>query len=130
ANPGTEPVTVDVEWINLSGEPTGYRTAVVVPATGQIARYLSQLPEFATIPSSAGGVLRLSTTGSSSKINVIGLRARYNEIGDFLLTAVPAFAEGSAGLADTLMFPHFVDGGGFSTQFVLLNNAGNQSSLT
>ena len=47
---------------------------------------------------------------------VMGLRGRYNERGDFLITATPPAEEINAAAN---VFPHIVDGGGYSTQFVL-----------
>jgi hypothetical protein len=68
-------------------------------------------------------MLRLST--ESAGVAVMGLRGRYNERGDFLITSTPP-AEAIAENDD--LFPHIVAGGGYSTQFVLLRAATGQAS--
>jgi hypothetical protein len=60
---------------------------------------------------------------------VIGLRARYNERSDFLITTTPASNEAAPPSTATLFFPHIVDSGGYTTQFILFSgNAGQSSS--
>jgi hypothetical protein len=58
---------------------------------------------------------------------VLGLRSRRNERGDFLVTTTPPVAENSPTTPE-LFFPHFADGGGYSTQFILFS-AGSRASL-
>ena len=48
----------------------------------------------------------------------VGLRGRYNEREDFLVTTTMPSAESAPSSAE-LYFPHFVDSGGYTTQFVL-----------
>ena len=75
------------------------------------------------VPRNFEGMLRLSTQAPAG-IAVTGLRGRYNERGDFLVSATPAAEE--INVAATL-FPHIVDGGGYSQQFVLFRASGAQS---
>ena len=63
-------------------------------------------------------MLRLSTA-APAVMAVMGLRGRYNERGDFLITATPPAEEINAAANVFPVFPHIVDGGGYSTQFVL-----------
>jgi hypothetical protein len=53
-------------------------------------------------------------------VSVIGLRARYNEGGRFLISTIPALKELPLSAA-ALFVPHFVDAAGYTTQFILLN---------
>jgi hypothetical protein len=55
------------------------------------------------------------------------LLARYNERGDFLITTTPPFPENQPTTSE-LVFPHFVDGGGYETKFILLNGQSQQAS--
>jgi hypothetical protein len=72
------------------------------------------------------GVLRISST---SPISVSGLRVRYNERSDFVITTIPAANE-SAPLPDSpVFFPQFADSGGYMTQFILFG-AGPGSSAS
>jgi hypothetical protein len=61
--------------------------------------------------------LRVSSPGPA--VSVVGLRGHYNERGDFLITATPAIPEDTTPDSRPLYFPHFVTGGGYTTQFVL-----------
>ena len=54
-------------------------------------------------------------------ISVIGLRVRYNERGDFLMSTTPAVDETALPSSSPLFFPRIVDSGGYTTQFVLFS---------
>jgi hypothetical protein len=54
---------------------------------------------------------------STGPIAVVGLRGRYNERGDFLITTTPPVTDAQR-LATEWAFPHLVSGGGWSTQVV------------
>jgi hypothetical protein len=62
-------------------------------------------------------VLRVSAT---APISVVGLRGRYNERADFLITTVPVTDDSVSPSSEPIYFPHFVTGGGYSTQFMML----------
>jgi hypothetical protein len=67
-------------------------------------------------------------------ISVVGLLGRYNERGEFLITTTPAIAEDKTADTQPLYIAHFVDGGGYTTQFVLFpataQSAGTALSAT
>jgi hypothetical protein len=71
------------------------------------------------------GVLRVSST---SAIAVVGLRGRYNERRDFLITTTAPVDEARPPAATELFFPHLADSGGYTTQFVLFSGAAGQSA--
>ena len=58
---------------------------------------------------------------SSQPVTVTGLRRLVNERDDFLITAIPAISPVTAMAARSVVLPHFADGGGWSTQVVLIN---------
>jgi hypothetical protein len=61
-------------------------------------------------------------TDSASGFSVVGLRARYNERGEFLITSTPALADdASLPSSGPVIFPHFVQGAGYTTKFILMN---------
>jgi len=93
-----------------------------VPANGQVARFLYQIPGFP--PVVPRGVLRIV---SASEIAVVGLRGRYNERVDFLTSTMPAINEAAAAPVESV-FPHFADGGGYTTQFILFSGSAGQAS--
>ena len=70
------------------------------------------------------GVLRIS---SNVPVAVVGLRGHYNERGEFLVATAPAVAENSGAPSPELIFPHIVNGGGYATEFQLLNRSGRSS---
>ncbi len=125
ANASATPATVNFELSGLNGTSTGMTGSVSIPANGQAAMFLGQIPGFGALQSSFQGVLRAS---SASSIAVVGLRGRYNERRDFLITTTQPTIEGAASAAGEQFYPHFVDGGGYTTQFILFNGGTDQSS--
>jgi len=98
--------------------------SISVPGAGQNAKFLNEI--FPTLASPFRGVLR--TTTNSPGIAVVGLRGRYNERGDFLITTTPSANEGAASTSAELNFPHIVNGGGYTTQFVLFSGTAGQNA--
>jgi hypothetical protein len=125
ANDGATPNNVTLELFRLDGSPAGVSTPLTIPANGQIAKFLHELfPASWALPFQ--GVLRVSS--SSGAISVIGLRGRYNERDEFLVTTMHAANETAASSNSDLFFPHLATGGGFTTQFVLFSGTANQTS--
>jgi hypothetical protein len=89
---------------------------VDVPANGQTTLFLNEIPAFASVPVPFQGVLALS---SPSPFAVTSIRGRTNERGDFLITTTVPVDESAPVTSSELLFPHFADGGGYSTQFIL-----------
>src|SRR6185295_9319751 len=107
--------TVNLTLDRLDGSSTGLTGTLSVPANGQVATFLNQISGLAALPIPFQGVLRVT---SSSSISIVGLRGRYNERNDFLITTTPPVDEASPLPAAELYFPHFVDSGGYTTQFI------------
>jgi C-terminal processing protease CtpA/Prc len=118
------PTTVTLELTRPDGSSTGLTGSIVVPANGQVSTFLNQVPGFASLPVPLQGVLRVS---SASPVAVTGLRGRYNERTDFLITTTPPSNEAASTNA-ALFFPHFAEAGGYTTQFVLFSGSTQQSS--
>jgi len=114
ANTGSLSTDVTFELTNLQGQPVATTRKTIV-AGGHLSLFLSELPNFDSLASTFQGTLRV--TGNS--ISVLGLRGRYNERGDFLITTTPAIDEAAPPASD-LIIPHVVEGGGYTTQIVLL----------
>jgi hypothetical protein len=106
----------------LSTDTGGRRTASIdVPGNGHVGLFLKEIPAFSDLPDSFRGVLRVSTTQAGG-LTATGLRGRYNERGDFLISSTPPAAESMQ--AEPRLFPHVVDGGGYDTQFILFKASG------
>src|SRR5262249_3177899 len=88
---------------------------ITIPANGQIASFLNESPF--KVADTLNGTFTFS---SSLPISVIALRGYTNERSEFLITTLP-IASLNAGSDATVIFPHFADGGGWSTQIVLVN---------
>ncbi len=126
ANASTAPATVNFELHTLTGTSTGLTGAKVIPGNGQVSMFLTDIPGFATLASPFQGVLRISTA-SSAGISVVGLRGRWNERNEFLMTTTQPISESQAPGSSEQFFPHFADGGGFTTQFILFNGSTDQA---
>src|SRR5438132_2625157 len=81
-----------------------------------MAKFLNEPPFNG--PSSLSGAFTFS---SSIPIAVIALRGLTNERGEFLITTLPVTDLRSAAATGAIVFPHFADGGGWTTQIVLVN---------
>jgi hypothetical protein len=125
ANSSQTTATVTLNLTNPDGTQAGTAT-LTMPAGGHSAMFLSQIPGLLSSSNPFHGVLRLSTS-SAGGISVLGLRGRYNERGDFLISEMPSFNE-SIQPQGELYVPHFADGGGYDTQFILLGPPGQNST--
>ena len=126
ANASASPAVVAFELTGLSGVSTGLSGTVTVPANGQVAMFLNQIPGMQSVPRQFQGVLRVATT--SAPISVLGMRGRHNERGDFLITTTSSIAETATPPAGELLFPHLVDSGGYTTQFILYGAYAGQNA--
>jgi Reeler domain len=129
ANNGAAAASVTFELTNLDGSTTGLPAPVPVsvPASGHAAKFLAQI--FPAVPNPFRGVLRISTTAAG--VSVVGLRARYNERASaeaFIITTTPVSLEGAPPSSAESMFPQLVNGGGYTTQFILFSGSAGQSS--
>ena len=121
-NTSSNTATVTLELAKLDGTSTGLTGTVSVGGNGHTAVFLNEVQGFGALQTPFQGVLRLS---SSSSISVIGLRGRYNERRDFLITTTPPVNEATPPSNATLYFPHIADSGGYATQFILFNGQPN-----
>jgi hypothetical protein len=124
ANPNATAVNVTFDLTNLSGASAGMVGTASVPAQGQIALFANQITGLENLLV-AQGVLRIS---APLPVAVTGLRGRNNERGDFLITTVQPVNESAPPSTGDAYLPHFVDSGGYSTQFILYSGSANQSS--
>jgi len=131
SNSSGSPTTVDWDLLALDGTPTGLHTSTTIPAYGHVAMFLDQLPSFQELQTPFQGFLRISDSAYalSPAIGVVGLRGRYNERGDFLITTTTPSSESELSSSSTQsLFPYFVNGGGYTTQFILSNSSSGQVS--
>jgi hypothetical protein len=125
ANLSADPATVNLELTNLDGTSTGIINSVTIPGNGQIAKFLHDI--FPTLTFPFQGILRASGGGSAG-LSVVSLRLRYNERGELLITTTPPSNENDNPPTSELLFPDLVNGGGFTTQFILFSGSAGQTS--
>ena len=125
ANAANQVANVTFELFRFDGTSTGLRTSVPVLANGHAATFLSQLAGFGDLEAPFQGLLSVSTD-SVFGIAIVGLRVRFNERGDLLATTTPPFEEQVT--KSGLVFPHLVDGGGYTTQFILVSTSDQSTS--
>src|SRR5262249_12929166 len=123
-NAASSDTLVSFELARLDGTSAGLSGQLVIPASGQRALFLNQIPGFESLSMPFKGVLRISS--ANANITVLGVRSRWNERGDFIFTTTPAINE-SKPAGSQLIFPHFIDGGGYSTQFITFSGTPSQS---
>ncbi|HYR89037.1 MAG TPA: lamin tail domain-containing protein [Terriglobia bacterium] len=123
ANASASTATVNIEAFRLDGTSTGLTTSVTIPVSGKTAKFTSEI--FPSLPNPFKGTMKLTSTAA---ISVVGLRGRYNQRGDFLITTLPPSEEVTLGSSSEVIFPHIVDGGGYTTQFILFSGAAIQTS--
>src|SRR6266850_4677242 len=119
---------IQFELLTPGGQPSGYAGSTTLGPNSHVAMFLNQIPGLQSLPSSFRGVLRIS---SDTSISAIGLRTRYNERGDFLISTTPAIADNSPSSTEESVFPQVVSGSGYSTEFILMNAGGaSQGTLS
>src|SRR6185295_2946025 len=97
--------------------------SILIVGNGQVSRFLTDV--FASLPPSMQGVLRISAPEPG--VSVVGLRGRYNERGEFLITTTPPVSETApTNLISSYVFPEVANGGGYSTQFLLFGRSAGQ----
>ena len=113
-----------LELTALDGVATGLTESITIPASGQVARFIDEI--FSSLTTPFSGILRI--TSMATDMAMVGLRLTTNERNDFLITTTPPSDESSATTSSDLFFPHFVDSGGWTTQFILFSGSSGQTS--
>ena len=120
-NTAASVANIQFELLRLDGQPSGYAGSTTLAPNGHVAMFLNEIPGLKSLPSSFRGVLHIS---SDTSISAIGLRTRYNERGDFLISTTPAIADNTPSSTEEFVFPQVVSGSGYTTEFILINSAG------
>jgi sugar lactone lactonase YvrE len=119
---------IQFELFASDGQSTGYVGSTTLDPNGHLALFLNQIAGLNNLPATFRGVLHIS---SNTSISAIGLRTRYNERGDFLISTTPAIADNTPTSTDEFVFPQVVSGSGYTTDFILMNTAGtSQGTLS
>src|SRR5262245_30891709 len=125
ANPNPQAADIAIYFTDGIGTDFG-STRITVPANSQISRFLDQSPF------NLARTLRGTFTFSSSvPVSVIALRGLTNELNQVLLTTLPVTSlDDTFSTLGATIFPHFVDGAGWTTQVILVNAGDNENTGT
>ena len=99
---------------------------LAIPASGQVAMFLNQIPGFETLAVPFEGILRV-TAPSGSGITGAGFRGIFNERGTALFTTTGPLIE-NAGVRGMVVFPHLAEGGGYTMKFIVVGGTAGQSN--
>jgi len=120
ANPSAQPISLHYDVFYSDGSAAGISGSLDVPANGQRALFLDELPGASSLAAGFKGTLRVATTGGP--VSAIGLRVRTNERAEVLLSTT--MLDGTSAVSPDLYIPHFVYGAGFTTEFILMSSDG------
>ena len=114
ANPNSQTVAISFFFTNQQGTNCG-TGSTTIPANGQIARFLDESPF------SGGSTIEGTFTFTSSlPVGATALQGFTNERSEFLITTLPV-ADLDSTPTGEIVFPHFADGGGWTTEVILAN---------
>ena len=115
ANPLDEDAVISYYFTDSTGRDFG-NGSFTLPAKHQMASFLTEAPFNG--PKTMQGTLTFS---SSPAVAAIALRGLTNQRGEFSDHDPAGFARGDTFGGSGVVFPHFADGGGWTTQVVLIN---------
>jgi hypothetical protein len=126
ANPNSSPATINFYFTDTSGNSAG-SGSTTIGANQQVAQFLDQSP-FKVYPASTfQGTFSFT---SSVPVAVIALRGYTNERGEFLMSTLPIIDTTAPPNNGTVVASHFADGGGWTTNVLLVNPTDNPMTGT
>ena len=114
--------TVTLEVTNLDGSLAAAPETLMLPPSGQVARFLNDV---FSLPDNFSGVLRVTSTAD---VAIVALRLRVNENNEIKVTTLSPSNEMDPSISEERFFAHFADSGGCSTQFILFSGTAGQAS--
>lgn len=126
ANPGDSEMTINLWAFQTDGNTQvgASPTSITLVANGHVARFVEEI--ISGLPDDFTGILYFSSW-PPAPFAALTLRSLTNSRNDFLLTTFPVFTR-DLPLGIPLVFPQIADGGGYRTQFILLNSSGAVST--
>src|SRR5262249_1538219 len=114
-NPNNVAANLNFFFTDAAGNDMGAGT-IAIPAKGQLVKFLDQPPY--NRPAPFQGTMSFV---SDKPVGVIALRSLTNERDDFLMSTLPVVDTTSMPVNITQVIPDYADGGGWTTQIVLIN---------
>ena len=122
ANTAPTSTTVTLEVTGIDGLTAAPPATLSLPPSGQVARFIDDI--FDSLPENFSGVLRVTST---AQVAVVALRLRINERGELKMTTTTPSNETEASTMADRFFPHIVDSGGWTTQFILFSGRAGET---
>jgi len=121
ANPANTSTNITISAYQADGvTPIGTSQGTIqLPGNGHSAKFATEF--IAGLPAGLTGVLDIA---SATPFAALTLRSLNNERNDFLMTTLPV-ADADRTAPSPVVFPQIADGGGFVTEFILLNAGGS-----
>jgi photosystem II stability/assembly factor-like uncharacterized protein len=126
ANPNDSPVIINFYFTDADGNAAG-SGSTTIGAHQQSAQFLDQSPYNVYSTTTFQGTFSFT---SSLPVAVVALRGFTNERGEFLMSTLPVIDTSVPPNTGTLVASHFVDGGGWTTNVLLVNPTDNPISGT
>jgi hypothetical protein len=123
ANPGSQDAVISFYFTDATGTDFG-RGSFTLTANSLMQTYLNQ-PPFNGPPSLEGTF----TFSSTVPLGAVALQGLTNQAGEFLYTTVP-LAPITGSTSDPVLIPDFANGGGWTTQVILINPSDSPISGT
>jgi hypothetical protein len=125
ANPANTSADITIKAYQTDGVTpiAASQDPLQLPGNGHSERFATEFIE--GLPAGFTGVLDIT---SATPFAALTLRSLNNERNDFLMTTFP-IADADRSGPSPVVFPQIADGGGFVTEFILLN-AGTASKTT
>lgn len=117
ANPNNSTATISFFFTDVSGNQAG-SGRMTIPPNQQIAQFLDQMPFHVYSTPTFQGTFSFT---SSVPIAVIALRGLTNERAEFLMSTLPVIDTTPPAATGPVVAAYFADGGGWSTQVLLVN---------
>jgi O-glycosyl hydrolase len=128
-NDGSGTANVTYSLRDARGDPVAMGSGSI-EAGHHFACFIDQLknkgvPDF-NLPADFGSTIQFGMLDISADqpLSVLALRGTMNQRGEFLITTTPVADLTQAPGYDSVYFPQFVDGGGYTTSLILLNTSG------
>jgi sugar lactone lactonase YvrE len=125
-NPNNQTATINFFYTDTAGNDLGSGTTTLA-ANSQIAKFLDE----ASFKTFTGATFQGTFSFTSNvPVAAMAIRSLVNERGDFLMSTLPVIDPTVVANTGTVVVPHFADGGGWTTQILLVNPTGNPMTGT
>ena len=124
SNPNDSPVTFNTRLVTPSGQQLDFRQRTLA-ARGQITLSINAI--LPTVPAGFEGLLTVEAI--TGFLNVVALRTLQNSRGELLTTTMP-MAETESPAPSPVVFPQLADGGGYTSEIILINPDGHSHSAS